>query len=172
MTRTRKIAIVCQPWDNVAPQSGSSIVIIAYQLARRLASNSYVTIYGRRGPRQKQSEIDGNTIEAAVLVFPSVWNEPSGLPTFEAQACGTPVVSTYSGGIPEYVSHGRTGILVARGEATELATAIREVLDNPALARAMGEAGRQRAVEHFSWDVVLRRLADLVETVPKQDGKR
>ena len=63
MTRTRKIAIVCQPWDNVAPQSGSSIVIIAYQLARRLASNSYVTIYGRRGPGQKQSEIDGNTIE-------------------------------------------------------------------------------------------------------------
>jgi starch synthase len=98
---------------------------------------------------------------AAALVFPSVWNELSGLPTFEAQACGTPVVSTYSGGIPEYVLHGQTGILVARGDAVALAKAIGGVLDNPALARAMGEAGRQRSVERFSWDVVSRCLADL-----------
>ena len=62
MARTRRIAIVCQPWDNVAPQSGSSIVIIAYQLARRLAGNSYVTIYGRRGPGLKKSAVDGDTI--------------------------------------------------------------------------------------------------------------
>jgi len=48
-------------------------------------------------------------------------------------------VSTYSGGIPEYVSHGQTGILVARGEAEELATAISLVLVNPALARVLGE---------------------------------
>jgi glycosyltransferase involved in cell wall biosynthesis len=103
---------------------------------------------------------------ASVLVFPSVWNEPAGLPTLEAQACGTPVVSTYSGGIPEYVLHGQTGILVPRSEAEELATAISRVLDNPALARAMGAAGRLRAVERFSWDVVSRRLADLLERVP------
>jgi len=62
MARTRRIAIVCQPWDNVAPQSGSSIVIIAYQLARRLAGNSYVTIYGWRGPGLKKSAVDGDTI--------------------------------------------------------------------------------------------------------------
>jgi glycosyltransferase involved in cell wall biosynthesis len=109
---------------------------------------------------------------AAALVFPSVWNEPAGLPTFEAQACGTPVVSTYSGGIPEYVLHGQTGILVARGEAEELATAISRVLDNPALARAMGEAGRQRAVERFSWDVVSRRLADLLESASPAQGSQ
>jgi glycosyltransferase involved in cell wall biosynthesis len=102
---------------------------------------------------------------AAALVFPSVWNEPAGLPTFEAQACGTPVVSTYSGGIPEYVLHGQTGILVARGDAEAVATAISRVLDNPTIAHAMGEAGRQRAVECFSWDVVSRRLADLLEGV-------
>jgi hypothetical protein len=58
------------------------------------------------------------------------------------------------------------------GRAKDLAMAISQVLDDPALARAMGEAGRQRAVDHFSWDVVVRRLADLVETVPKQDCKR
>jgi glycosyltransferase involved in cell wall biosynthesis len=131
-------------------------------LAAEAAGDDRIVLHGR--------VLQTDTIDfyrrAAALVFPSVWNEPSGLPTFEAQASGTPVVSTYSGGIPEYVSHGRTGILVARGEAKELAMAISQVLDNPALARAMGETGRQRAVERFSWDVVSRRLADLLESVP------
>src|SRR5262249_21641218 len=82
------------------------------------------------------------------------------------------VVSTYSGGIPEYVLHGRTAILVARGEAKDLAMAISQVLDNPALAHAIGEAGRQRAVERFSWDVVSRRLADLLESVLPTPGSQ
>ena len=100
---------------------------------------------------------------AALLVFPSVWQEPSGFPTFEAQACGTPVVSTYSGGIPEYVENGQTGILVARGKAHELALAIAQILDNRDLARAMGEAGRRRAIGHFSLDVMSRHLVALIE---------
>ena len=102
---------------------------------------------------------------ATVLVFPSVWNEPSGLPTFESQACGLPVVSTYSGGIPEYVEDRRTGILVARGDAKELAMAISRVIDDPALARAMGEAGRQRVLERFTWKASAQHLADLIESV-------
>jgi glycosyltransferase involved in cell wall biosynthesis len=61
--------------------------------------------------------------------------------------------------------HGQTGLLVRRGKAEELAAAIGKLLDDPALARAMGMAGRLRAVEHFSWDVVSRRLADLIESV-------
>ena len=131
-------------------------------LAAEAAGDDRIVLHGR--------VLNTDTIEfyrrAAVLVFPSVWNEPAGVPTIEAQACGTPVVSTYSGGIPEYVSHGQTGILVARREAEELATAISLVLVNPALARVLGEAGRQRAVERFSWDVVSHRLAGLLEIVP------
>jgi glycosyltransferase involved in cell wall biosynthesis len=107
---------------------------------------------------------------ATVLVFPSVWNEPSGLPTFESQACGLPVVSTYSGGIPEYVEDRRTGILVARGDAKELAMAISRVIDDPALARAMGEAGRQRVLERFTWEASARHLADLIESLSPADG--
>ena len=109
---------------------------------------------------------------ATVLVFPSVWNEPSGLPTFESQACGLPVVSTYSGGIPEYVEDGRTGILVPRGDAKELATAISRVIDNPAVARAMGGAGRQRVLERFTWEASARRLADLIEGVSRAPGSK
>jgi glycosyltransferase involved in cell wall biosynthesis len=107
---------------------------------------------------------------ATVFVFPAVWHEPFGMPTIEASACGLPVVTTYSGGIPEIIEHMRTGILVARDDARELALAIGRVLDSPGLARAMGEAGRQRAVEHFSWDAVSRRLADLIQSV-SPDGR-
>ena len=55
--------------------------------------------------------------------------------------------------------------MVTRGEAKELAVAIGQVLDNPALARTMRDAGRQQVVERFSWDVVSQRLADLLESV-------
>lgn len=102
---------------------------------------------------------------ANVLVFPSVWNEPAGMPPCESQACAVPVVATHSGGIPEYVSHGQTGLLVTRGDAEQLAMAIAKLLDDPALTRAMGAAGRLRAVECFSWDVVSRHLADLLENL-------
>lgn len=108
--------------------------------------------------------------QAAVLVFPSVWHEPFGLPTVEAMACGLPVVSTYSGGIPEIVEHGRTGMLVARGDAQVLAQAISQILDDPALARAMGEAGRQRVLGRFTWEASARRLADLIESVSGVPG--
>jgi glycosyltransferase involved in cell wall biosynthesis len=102
---------------------------------------------------------------AAVMVIPSVCNEAFSLPASEAAACGLAVVATRSGGIPEVVEHGKTGILVARGDAKELAMAISRVIDNPALARAMGEAGRRRMLERFTWEASARHLADLIESV-------
>jgi glycosyltransferase involved in cell wall biosynthesis len=110
-----------------------------------------------------QTETIGLYQRAAMLVYPSVYNEPSGNATIEAAACGLPVISTYSGGIPEYVEDGRTGLLAARGDAWELARAISRVLDDSALARAMGEAGRQRVLERFTWKASARRLAELIE---------
>jgi starch synthase len=76
-----------------------------------------------------------------------------------------PVVSTCSGGVPEIVQDGQTGVLVERGDVRELALAITQILDNPALACAMGEAGRMRAIAHFSWDAVSKRLAELILSV-------
>jgi glycosyltransferase involved in cell wall biosynthesis len=113
----------------------------------------------------------GGTIDfyhrAAMLVFPSVWNEPSGLPTLEAQACGLPVVSTYSGGIPEQVRHGETGLLVPRGDVEALARAIGQLLDDPMLARRMGTSGRQWMLDRFTWSAQVKRLADLIEQTVK-----
>jgi alpha-maltose-1-phosphate synthase len=117
---------------------------------------------------------------AAVFVCPSVY-EPFGITNLEAMACGVPVVATRVGGIPEVVVHKRTGLLVdvpdgskadgsmtadgADGVAIDLAAAINALVADPARRAAMGEAGRQRAVEQFSWAEVARRTLAVYDAV-------
>ncbi|MET8830695.1 glycogen synthase [Streptomyces sp. NPDC004610] len=106
---------------------------------------------------------------AAVFVCPSVY-EPLGIVNLEAMACGTPVVASRVGGIPEVVAHGETGLLVdVDGEfETGLATALDTVLADPGAARRMGGAGRARAVEEFGWDAIARRTVRLYQEVLEQ----
>ncbi|BAC74964.1 glycosyl transferase family 1 [Streptomyces avermitilis] len=106
---------------------------------------------------------------AAVFVCPSVY-EPLGIVNLEAMACGTAVVASRVGGIPEVVDDGRTGVLVPVDEDFEasLAHALDSVLGDPEAARRMGEAGRERAVREFGWDAVARRTVHLYEEVLKQ----
>ncbi|MFF3914100.1 glycogen synthase [Streptomyces sp. NPDC001852] len=106
---------------------------------------------------------------AAVFVCPSVY-EPLGIVNLEAMACGTPVVASRVGGIPEVVDDGRTGVLVDVDEEfeTRLAHALDSVLGDPEAARRMGEAGRERAASEFGWDTVARRTAALYEEILKQ----
>ncbi|WP_317446605.1 glycogen synthase [Streptomyces collinus] len=106
---------------------------------------------------------------AAVFACPSVY-EPLGIVNLEAMACGTPVVASRVGGIPEVVDDGRTGLLVDVDDAFEsnLARALDTVLGDPEAARRLGEAGRARAVGEFGWDAVARRTAGLYEEILKQ----
>jgi len=115
---------------------------------------------------------------AAVFCCPSVY-EPFGIINLEAMACQTAVVASAVGGIPEVVVDGETGLLVpfesSGGESFEarnpdrferdLATGINALMADPARRRAMGEAGRRRAVEHFGWDAIARQTVELYERV-------
>ncbi|GAA3030483.1 glycogen synthase [Streptomyces glomeratus] len=106
---------------------------------------------------------------AAVFVCPSVY-EPLGIVNLEAMACGTAVVASRTGGIPEVVDDGRTGLLVDVDDDFEehLARALDAVLADPVAAERMGEAGRERAVREFGWDTVARRTVRLYEKVLAQ----
>lgn len=102
-----------------------------------------------------QSEVIERFASSAIFVLPCV-AEPDGamdnLPTvvMEAMAAGLPVVSTAIGGVPEMVSDGLTGLLVPEHQPSLLADALARLLAQPALARSLGEAGRQRAGDLFA----------------------
>ncbi|MEV0586454.1 glycogen synthase [Nonomuraea sp. NPDC050310] len=113
---------------------------------------------------------------ATVFVCPSVY-EPMGIVNLEAMACETAVVATATGGIPEVVADGKTGLLVpidqgGDGEpydperfAADLAERINALLGDPGRAAALGAAGRARAVEHFSWERIAERTLALYASI-------
>jgi alpha-maltose-1-phosphate synthase len=109
-----------------------------------------------------------------VFVCPSIY-EPMGIVNLEAMACETAVVATATGGIPEVVADGRTGLLVPveqvdDGTGTpvdpdtfvaDLAAAIAALLGDPARAAELGRAGRARAVADFSWRSIAERTTEV-----------
>jgi glycosyltransferase involved in cell wall biosynthesis len=97
---------------------------------------------------------------ADVVVLPSL-AEGFPLAILEAMACARPVVATTVGGVAEAVIDGVTGLLVAPKDPGGLAAAIRRVLENPDLARRMGEAGRRRIEEKFSLEQVGARIEEI-----------
>ena len=101
---------------------------------------------------------------AAVSVIPSL-EEGFGIPAAEAMGCEVPVVATDAGGLPEVVEHGVTGLVVPRGDSTALAGAIGSLLDDPALRRRMGQAGRERALRYFDWDRTAEQLEDVYRAI-------
>ncbi|HEX3304730.1 MAG TPA: glycogen synthase [Streptosporangiaceae bacterium] len=97
---------------------------------------------------------------ATVFAIPSIY-EPLGIVNLEAMACGTAVVGSRTGGIPEVVADGETGLLVPPGEPEPLAAALNLLLSDPDRAAAMGHAGRKRAVAEFGWSAIAAQTADL-----------
>ena len=102
---------------------------------------------------------------ADVVVLPSVCNEACALPLFEAMAASVPVVATRSGGTPEVIVDGKTGLLVQRDDASALAEAVLSLIIDEALNKSMGEAGRKRVIELFSWEQTVQNLCELYKTM-------
>lgn len=115
---------------------------------------------------------------ATAFACPSIY-EPLGIVNLEAMACGAAVVASATGGIPEVVEHGRTGLLVDLEQVTdgtgtpldpekfvsEFAAALTEVVSDPDRARAMGQAGRERAEKHFSWESITETTLEVYRSV-------
>jgi len=137
-------------------------------LVRELqASRDGVVLISEMLPKDQVAQLLSH---ATVFVCPSVY-EPLGIVNLEAMACGTAVVASDVGGIPEVVVDGRTGLLVPydesdpRGFENRLARGVAELLADPDRAAAMGRAGRERAVAEFDWDAIARRTLELYASV-------
>ncbi len=115
---------------------------------------------------------------ATAFACPSIY-EPLGIVNLEAMACETAVVATATGGIPEVVVPGETGLLVPIEQATDgtgtpldpeqyvadFAAALIEVVTDPARAAAMGKAGRERAIDAFSWPAIAEKTVEVYRSV-------
>jgi phosphatidylinositol alpha-1,6-mannosyltransferase len=87
--------------------------------------------------------------------------EGFGIALAEAASCGRPVVAGRTGGVPEAVKHGKTGLLVDAERPDEVAEAIRRLLREPKLARRLGAAGRREIEKFYNWDRVAGDLAQI-----------
>jgi glycogen synthase len=125
-------------------------------------------------PREKVIQLYSH---ATVFCCPSVY-EPFGIINLEAMACETAVVASAVGGIPEVVVPDETGVLVdleltddglnpvdPQGFERRLAEAINSVALDPQRAAQMGQNGRRRAEEQFSWSAIARKTLDLYQTL-------
>ena len=106
----------------------------------------------------------------AVGVVPSIWPEPLSLAAVEAMACGRPVVASATGGLPEVVIDGETGLLVPAGDVGALRDALRALLSDPVLRRRLGEAARRRA-RLFTASAITARIEQVYADVQaSKDG--
>lgn len=100
--------------------------------------------------------------EASIAVVPSVY-EGFGLPAGEAMACGVPVVATDGGALPEVV--GDAGVIVPAKNVDAMAAAIDELLRDPARRQVLGDAGRERILDKFCWQVCAREMSQYYREV-------
>lgn len=139
------------------------------------SQRSGVILIERMLPRNEVVQVLSH---ATAFACPSIY-EPLGIVNLEAMACGAAVVASATGGIPEVVQHGETGLLVPIEQVTDgtgipldpekfvtdFAEALIDVVSDPARARAMGQAGRRRAEEHFSWESITETTLEVYRSV-------
>jgi spore coat protein SA len=134
----------------IVPDVGRAVPRALFVLAGRksplipIPSNESVVATGPL----RHEEVVGLYSIADVVAVPSVWKEPFPRVILEAMSAGLPVVATRTGGIPELVEDGVTGILVPPRDGRRLAEALIQLLEEPETRRTMGESG-QRKLERF-----------------------
>jgi spore coat protein SA len=113
---------------------------------------------------------------AADIFFLPTRAESFGIVVAEAMGASLPVVASGVAAIPELIVDGVTGFLVDANDVRAMATALERLIDSPMLRQAMGEAGRRRVAEHFTWQMTAQRhrahYADLVRATSHSEITR
>ena len=109
--------------------------------------------------------------EAELAVVPSLY-EGFSLPAIEAMSCGVPLVATTGGALPEVAgTHGETCFLTEPGDAQALAAVIQDALDNPEARARVGQAGRRRVVNQWSWRHTAERTVEQYRAVLEESAR-
>jgi len=130
-------------------------------------SRDGVVLVSEMLPREAVRQVLSHTL---AFLCPSIY-EPLGIVNLEAMACGTAVVASAVGGIPEVVVDGTTGLLVAytphdpAGFESRFAEAVNTLAASPRSAADMGAAGRMRAVENFAWPAIAEQTMALYRSL-------
>lgn len=98
-----------------------------------------------------------------IFVLPSL-RETFGTVFLEAMACALPCIGTNDGGTPDIIIHGETGYLIEPGDSKDLACKIEGLCNTPKLARDLGDKGRKRVEEFFSWPVISKKILMMYES--------
>ena len=134
------------------------------QIARSRGLESRVRFHGWLG----RDEVAALLREALTVVVPSTWNEPFGLVGLDAMAAARPVIAFDVGGVSEWLDASTTGLLVPEVSSVALASAINELLRDPARAAAFGRAGHERVRASFSRANHVDRLVALMDSARAQ----
>jgi len=135
---------------------GTPFKAYAPELVQKFRLASRVTFTGKVSPEVLRELY----ISSEAVVLPSLY-EGFGLPAAESMACGTPVIGTRAGALPEVVGEKGAGILVPTRNPKALAQAILELLRDPEGRKIMGAAGRQRVEEFFTWERVAEQTVEV-----------
>jgi glycosyltransferase involved in cell wall biosynthesis len=120
------------------------------------------------GPLSPES-VKAALSESDIYVMPTLAQEAFGVAALEAQAMGVPVVASRTGGIPEAVLHGETGLLFEPGQPEALLSVLLKLIENPQLRQQMGNSGIKFVRNTYSWEVCAGRVEDLYTSVLHKD---
>jgi glycosyltransferase involved in cell wall biosynthesis len=106
---------------------------------------------------QTQEDLPKHLWNCSALVMPTIAQEALGRTAVEAMAAGRPVVASRLGGLSFTVADGATGLLFEPGDADDLARKLTALLDDEGLCERLGQAGRRRFEEHYTWPVIIEK---------------
>ncbi len=169
LVATKGIGVLLDAFAQIATTLPEARLVIAGDGPEREALTQRTHQLGLSGQVDWLGHLSRDDAEAAfasawVQAVPSTWEEPFGLVAAEGLMRGTAVVASEIGGLAEIVVDGETGALVPAGDPTALANALLPILSDRDRAEALGRAGRQRALAHFTES----RLVDAFEALYRQ----
>jgi glycogen(starch) synthase len=132
------------------------------KLAEKLKIEKYVAFLGYV-PDEKLPNLYA---ASDIFVLPALYeNFPFAI--LEAQSTGLPVISTKVGGIPEFLTDNKNGLLVDPGDSKQLAQRIMVLLGDPVLAEELGGRGRRLVEEKFAWPLITEKVVELYRAISK-----